>query len=428
MAMAQKSSTPGCVGAPGFDPATSVRDLDLRTTTLALLDDQNDFAAAIRTYFRIPASDNYVYHAITSVTLPQVQHVVRLGRANRLHDWYTGPLAVPAAPDRPGTGPGTGPGHQDTPTTTTTTTAPTTITPLDPPPRQDIDAYTSLFAPETLTSSALKALGANAKRDSLRASVAAHLLHRRYLHPSPGARHLHIPKRKKDKAPAPPNPYLDFWAWSCRNLEWCGPCPEAERRGAPQSHHVLPVLMHHFGCAVPSYEALEVLRLVADGRAVADVGSGNGYWTFMLRQHGVSGVVPVDNAQSAWRVNWVGDTTIVDGTRWLSKNAGGKDLVLLMVYPVVGGGMAGGVEGGFTRDLMKAYRGDTVAVAGTQNRNGYTSFKDMTFDEYMDREQPEWTKLVQIPLPSFAGKDEALFIYQRGDRAAKLEAAEVSNT
>lgn len=185
--------------------------------------------------------------------------------------------------------------------------------------------------------------------------------------------------------------------------------------------------MHHFGCVVPSYEGLEILRIVADGRTVVDMGSGNGYWAFMLRQHGVT-VAPVDNAQSDWRVSWVDDTVIMDGTKWLSqsKNAGGKDMVLLMVYPVVGGGAGGGVEGGFTRGLMSAYKGDTVAVVGTQNHNGYTSFRDMTFDEYMEREQPEWTKVVQIPVPSFAGKDEALFIYQRGKRAAKLGESETS--
>lgn len=184
--------------------------------------------------------------------------------------------------------------------------------------------------------------------------------------------------------------------------------------------------MHHFGCAVPSYESLEILRIVADGRAVVDMGSGNGYWAFMLRQHGVD-VKPVDNAQSEWRANWVSDTTITDGPKWLTKNsAGGKDLVLLMVYPVVGGGAGGGVEGGFTRDLMKVYQGDTVAVVGTQNRNGYTSFRDMTFDEYMAREHSQWTKVVQIPVPSFAGKDEALYIYQRGERSKKL--ADVDDT
>lgn len=383
---------PPCVGSSSFDPAARLADAEARTQTLALLD-QNDFAGAIKLYFQLSPADKYVYHAITAVTLPQVQHVVSLGGANGLHSWYS--------------------------SLTTTTPA----APLDPPPKSDIDAYTTIFLPSTLTPSALKALASNAKKGSIRASVAAHLAAKRYLHPA--ATQLQIGKKKPTAKDVPPNPYFDFWEWSCRNLEWCGPCPEAEKR--PQSHHVLPVLMHHFGCAVPSYESLEILRIVADGRAVVDMGSGNGYWAFMLRQHGVD-VRPVDNAQSEWRANWVSDTTITDGSKWLTKNAAGKELVLLMVYPVVGGGAGGGVEGGFTRDLMKAYQGDTVAVVGTQNRNGYTSFREMTFDEYVEREQPEWTKVVQIPVPSFAGKDEALYIYQRGARAERLGKAEEAKT
>lgn len=254
----------------------------------------------------------------------------------------------------------------------------------------------------------------NAKKGSIRLSVAAHLADKRFIHPSL-AQQLTVPKKKT----APPNPYFDFWAWSCRNLEWCGPCAESE--AVAQSHHVLPVFMHHFGCAVPSYESLEVLRLVAAGRPVADVGSGNGYWTFMLRLHGLAAVLPVDSGQSEWRANWVPDTARADGVKWLQRgeNDGGRGMVLLLVYPVVGGGVAGGEEGGFTRNLVRAYKGDTVAVVGTQNRNGYTGFKDMAMDEYMEREQPEWTKIVQIPLPSFAGKDEALFIFQRGERAPR---------
>lgn len=374
---------PSCVGSSSFNPAIRTTDTDARTQTLALLD-QNDFAGAIKLYFQLPKDDKYVYHAITAVTLPQVQHVVSLGGANGLHSWYSSLVTTPTA--------------------------------LDPPPKPDIDAYTTIFLPNTLTTSALKALASNAKKGSIRSSVAAHLLAKRYLHPA--ASQLQIGKKKATAKDVPANPYFDFWEWSCKNLEWCGPCPEAEKR--PQSHHVLPVLMHHFGCAVPSYESLEILRIVADGRAVVDMGSGNGYWAFMLRQHGVD-VKPVDNAQSEWRANWVSDTTITDGPKWLTKNsAGGKDLVLLMVYPVVGGGAGGGVEGGFTRDLMKVYQGDTVAAVGTQNRNGYTSFRDMTFDEYMAREHSQWTKVVQIPVPSFAGKDEALYIYQRGEGAKKL--------
>lgn len=379
-----------CVGSPTFDPATRVHDAQARTEALSLLAN-HDLAAAVKAWFQLPADDTWTYHAITAVTLPQVQHIIGLGGRNGLHAWY-------ASPD-----------------------GPDPTAPLPPPPQPDIDDYIRIFRPSTLTSSALKALGANARKASIRSSVAAHLAAKRFIHP--GAAHLNIPKKKPAAKDVPPNIYLDFWEWSCRNLEWCGPCPEAEAR-PQQSHHVLPIFMHHFGCAVPSYESLEVLRLVAAGRTVVDVGSGNGYWSYMLRLHGLPNVVPVDNAQSDWRASWVSDTVISDGSKWLAqpRNANGADMVLLMVYPVVGGGVAGGVQGGFTRDLVKAFKGDTLAVVGTQNRNGYTSFSDMTFDEYMHREQPSWTKVVQIPLPSFAGKDEALYVYQRGDRAAKLAA------
>ncbi|KUI59898.1 hypothetical protein VP1G_07118 [Cytospora mali] len=390
-----------CVGSPAFDPTTRTKDTEARTKALSLLA-EDDLSGAIKAWFQLPANDTWTYHAITAVTLPQVQHIIRLGAANGLHAWYS-----PSSPPNP----------EDP------------QKPLDSPPsKADVDDYIRIFQPTSLTSSALKAFGSNAKKGSVRSSVAANLTSKRFIHPGPGAAaaRLNIPK-KKSMASLPPNLYLDFWEWSCRNLEWCGPCPESEAR--PQSHHVLPIFMHHFGCVVPSYESLEILRVVADGRTVVDMGSGNGYWAFMLRQHGVA-VAPVDNAQSDWRVSWVDDTTIMDGTKWLAqpKSAGGKDMVLLMVYPVVGGGVAGGVEGGFTRGLINAYKGDTVAVVGTQNRNGYTGFRDMTFDEYMEREQPEWTKVVHVPVPSFAGKDEALYVYQRGARAAKLGASETSKT
>lgn len=277
----------------------------------------------------------------------------------------------------------------------------------------DIDAYVAIFSPHTATVAALKALGSNAKKASLRASIATNLISKRFVHPAKAAE-LVIPKRKS----APNNLYFDFLAWSCRNLEWAGPGPESEAAGASQAHHVLPVLMHHFGCVCPSYEALEIIRILAAGRTVLDVGSGNGYWTFQLRQHGVT-VIPIDNQQSSWRVSWLPpeDTIIADGARWLSRpaNKGGSEAVLLLVYPVVG--QDG--QGHFTRGLLAAYRGDTVAVVGTQNHNGYTGFAKCTFDEYMAAEQKEWTRVVQVPLPSFAGKDEALFVYQRGERAPR---------
>ncbi|GJN67558.1 hypothetical protein PLIIFM63780_005001 [Purpureocillium lilacinum] len=368
--MSRASKPPRCVGSPSFRPDEVVDDAPRLQRARDLLA-KDDLYEASRALLGLPERDTYTYHATASVKLAEVQHVVRLGGVNGLHGWYR---------------------NEDG-------------SPRDPPPRADIDAYIAIFNPATATASALKNFGTNAKKGSIRAEAAARLLEKRYVHPALSSK-LTVPKAK---SPPSQNPYYDFWAWSCRNLEWCGPCASSER--VATSHHVLPILMHHFGCATPSHEALEVLRLLAAGRAVADVGSGNGYWTFLLRRYGLT-VHPVDNMQSEWRVNWVDDTSLTDGVKWLAKHAGGKDMVLLLVYPVVGGDG----KGAFTRDLVRAYRGDTLAVVGTQNGNGYTGFRDVTMDEYMRREQPEWTRVVQIPLPSFAGKDEALYIFQRGER------------
>lgn len=162
--------------------------------------------------------------------------------------------------------------------------------------------------------------------------------------------------------------------------------------------------MHHFGCVVPSYESLELIRQTAGGRKVLEIGSGNGYWAYMLRRMGVS-VTAVDNLQSEYRTLWISDTAIQDGEKYLNAEKGAKDAVLLLVYPIVGMD--------FTSKILKAYQGNVICVAGTQNRNGYTAFRDQTIDEFITAEVVEFVKTVQIPLPSFAGKDEALFVFER---------------
>jgi len=237
---------------------------------------------------------------------------------------------------------------------------------------------------------------------SLRASIARHLLAKRHVGAGPAsAAPLLVAKRRAPHF----NPYLAFWAWSSRRLEWGGPC--AASSGGRASHHVLPALMHHFGCVCPSYEALEMVRQVAGGRRVCDVGSGAGYWTYMLRRQGVADVVAVDSGQSRFRVSWIPDTVVAEGAAWLRGCGGAVGHVLLLVYPVVGGD--------FTRAMLREYRGRDLVVAGTQNRNGYTGFGDMTMDEFVQREMSGqgWRRVLQVPLPSFAGKDEALFVFHR---------------
>lgn len=96
--MSSKIASPkrGCVGSPTFDPEHEVHDAASRDQAIALLK-KDDLQDAIRSWFKLPATDKYVYHAITSVQLAQVQEVVKRGRANGLHDWYRNEAGEPVS-------------------------------------------------------------------------------------------------------------------------------------------------------------------------------------------------------------------------------------------------------------------------------------------------------------------------------------------
>ena len=356
-----RSEQPNCIGSQKFSPdayfdgwhdgnnqSPSAKDNDLRTS--------------IRQSFNLLPTDTYVYHAIASVTLDQVQQAIAAGGQHGLHAWYLD-----------------GVGEQ-----------------TQPPSTGDIDAYTSIFSSTTSTDKSLKAFASNAKKGSLRARIAENLLVKR-IFPA----HIVVPKRKQPHA----NPYLDYWTWSCRCLEWAG--PEEAITNVRQSHHILPVFYHHFGCVVPTFEALEAIRQLAAGRPIIDAGSGNGYWTYMLRRTGLQ-VTPVDNGDSVWRTMWVGDTIKADAAKVISKQrAGANDAVLLMVYPQV--------TTGFARETLDAYKGDMVCIAGTQNDNNFTA----DVGALMRARGDQWEKILQTPLPSFAGKDEAFSVFKKPARCTK---------
>jgi hypothetical protein len=116
-------------------------------------------------------------------------------------------------------------------------------------------------------------------------------------------------------------------------------------------------------------------------------------------------VVAVDSMASEYRTMWLSDTVKGDGVEYLKKNAGAKNRILLMVYMVT--------AGTFTKRVLQAYKGDTIVVVGTQNANRYTGFSDCTAEEYFEKEMPGWVLFCRIAMPSFAGKDEAMFVWER---------------
>ena len=240
--------------------------------------------------------------------------------------------------------------------------------------------------------------------------------------PEPSTGPAFPPKKKTPET----NPYYDMWVWSCHNLEWAGPISSTAQ--IKQSHHILPIFYHQFGCVVPTHDALSLIQHLSKHGTVhttkskeparplpiVEIGSGNGYWAYLLRCLGLT-VLCVDNQLSSWRTMWIGDTIAMDGVAFLELRSaaarkaarpiekGASNAVLLLVYPQV--------SADFTARVIGAYEGDVVVVAGTQSGNGFTGFRDETIGAWMERERGEFRKVVQVPLPSFAGKDEALFVF-----------------
>ena len=85
-------SGPHTTGAPDFDPDVLFQAWREGKKSLPLKD---DLRSSILTTFSLPQHDNYVYHAMASVTLAQVQKAIEHGGNNGLHAWYLDANAQP---------------------------------------------------------------------------------------------------------------------------------------------------------------------------------------------------------------------------------------------------------------------------------------------------------------------------------------------
>ena len=74
-------------GIPTSNPHSYFKDASHTSDALAKLYG-NEFRSAVIRGFNLPEDDSYVYHAIASVTLSQVQAAIEAGTAHGLCDWY----------------------------------------------------------------------------------------------------------------------------------------------------------------------------------------------------------------------------------------------------------------------------------------------------------------------------------------------------
>ena len=85
------------VGVPTSNPQSYFKDEDRISKALSHLEN-NDLRSAVIEGFSLSEDDSYVYHAIASVTLSQVQAAVEAGTAHGLCDWYPDKKGTPVLP------------------------------------------------------------------------------------------------------------------------------------------------------------------------------------------------------------------------------------------------------------------------------------------------------------------------------------------
>jgi hypothetical protein len=78
-------SAPYTFGSTSFEPDLFIKQWNL---DLVPKSEGNDLNGCIQKAFGLKNTDDYVYHAIASVTLQQVQSAVNAGSRNGMHAWY----------------------------------------------------------------------------------------------------------------------------------------------------------------------------------------------------------------------------------------------------------------------------------------------------------------------------------------------------
>ena len=81
--MTPKQPLARTTGSADFDP-----EKYFQNWSRELLPQHNDLQTSLKKSFSLPRNDNYVYHAIASVTLSQVQDAISIGGEHGLHAWY----------------------------------------------------------------------------------------------------------------------------------------------------------------------------------------------------------------------------------------------------------------------------------------------------------------------------------------------------
>ena len=148
-------------------------------------------------------------------------------------------------------------------------------------------------------------------------------------------------------------------------------------------------LIEKFSLAIPNEESLNAITRMGP---IIEVGSGSGYWAFLIRCKCVD-IIAVDDRSSPqkWTMDWFPSTIKCDALKYLEEHGGCSDRTLFMSWPTCG------------ESILSAFKGDHFIIIGkSECRSKWELCND-----------PEWVLLDCIEIPVWPGMYNRMRIYMR---------------
>lgn len=177
---------------------------------------------------------------------------------------------------------------------------------------------------------------------------------------------------------------VDDMIWLVDDVIW------AERRSAQYDRR--RQFIANFSWAVPTREAIAAIATFAQGRGVLEVCAGTGLWARLLAEAGVD-IVATDALPPSGPA--YADVQVCDATAAVYAHP--ERSLLFICWPP------------FRRDCarlaLEAFAGDRLAYIGDRRFTADAGFYDLL--------ARDWRLAAELPLPSWPGIDDRLYLYER---------------
>jgi hypothetical protein len=176
---------------------------------------------------------------------------------------------------------------------------------------------------------------------------------------------------------SPPPPGVDPIWWAERSLT------QEDRRRS---------FIARYAWSVPTWEAIETIAGFTEGRSVLEVCAGSGLWARLLQPAGAT-VIATDGSP----LSKASYASVEALEAEAAVRAHSEAAALMLVWPPMRDSCA--------VRALHAFAGDRLIYAGDVRFTADAAFHDLL--------AREWRLRLRLPLPSWPGLDDAVYLYER---------------